>query len=97
MTTITVNTKNLSQKRTAVRLLQNALNREREILKAGLKKTEKNLKQFEKKYDMSSEKFYGRYQNGKFDDRNDFIDWACEYHIYQSLCEQLEVLKELRV
>ncbi|NIR50547.1 hypothetical protein GWO43_13860 [candidate division KSB1 bacterium] len=46
---------------------------------------------------MPSKKFYELYEKGELDDRNDFIDWAGEFQIYQSLREQIEVLKELKI
>lgn len=96
MASITINITDQSKHRTAERLLREALNRELKILRSGLAKTQENLKHFEKLYKMSSEKFFRNYQNGQLDDRNDFIDWAGEYHLYQSLREQMEVLKEIK-
>jgi len=97
MTTISINTSNRSKKQTAVRILQTALKREKKILKAGLEKTQNNLKNFENTYDMTSQKFYELYKNGQIEDRNDFVDWAGEYQIYESLKEQINVLKEIKV
>jgi len=97
MTTVIVNASNRSKKQTAVRLLKNALNREQSILKTGLKRTESKLKVLEKKYSMSSVKFFKQYKNGEVDDRNDFVDWAGEFQIYKSLKEQMNVLKEIIV
>lgn len=55
MTRITVNAANDNKKNTTVKLLQGAIKREGKILKAGLEKTARNLKDFEKKifYDFS--------------------------------------------
>ena len=77
--------------------MQNALNREEEILRNGLSRTTKNLREFERKYDLPSNEFYKRYQNGQLDDRNDYVDWAGEYQIFESLKEQIELLKELKL
>jgi len=89
MTRITVNAANDYKKNTTVKLLQGAIKREGKILKAGLEKTARNLKDFEKKYSMTSRKFFQLYQNGELDDRNDFVDWSGEYQLYQSLKEQI--------
>ena len=97
MTTITINSSNRSKKQAAVKLLKSALEREQEILKAGMVRTLDKLNEFEKKYGISSQKFFELYQNGKTDDRNDYIDWAGEYQIYQSLKEQIGVLEEIKV
>lgn len=62
---------------------------EREMLESGLKKTEVFLREFEERYNLSSEVFFKQYLAGEMDDRNDFIDWAGEYQIYLSIGSQL--------
>ncbi len=71
--------------------------RELENLRIALARTEGELAKFEKQYRMPSAKFYRGYQAGKFDDRNDFIDWPGEYQIYQSLKKQPASLKGLKI
>jgi len=78
-------------------LLSNALRREESVLKRSLEKTTEQLFLFEKKYAMTSEEFFQRYQNGIMNDSDDMIDWAGEYQIYLSLKEQVESLGELEV
>lgn len=62
---------------------------EREMLESGLKITEVFLREFEERYNLSSEGFFKQYLAGEMDDRNDFIDWAGEYQIYLSIRSQL--------
>ena len=81
MTRITVNAANDNKKNTTVKLLQGVIKREGKILKAGLEKTARNLKDFEKRYSMSSRKFFKLYPNGALDDRNDYIDWSGESNL----------------
>ncbi len=97
MTTLTIHSTNRSIKQTASKLIKNALQREQELLKMGLEKTLKNLSKFEKKYNMSSKQFFKDYQNGRIDDRNDYVDWAGECQIYESLNAQMKVIKEIKV
>ncbi len=51
-----------------------------------------DIKQFEEKYNMSSEKFYKEFENGKLGDSKDFILWA---GIYEMLISRKEKLQEL--
>lgn len=97
MTTITVNNSSRTKKNTAKKLLQNVLSREEEVLRLGIQKTIKNLKAFEKKHSLKSKKFFELYQKGQLDDRNDYVDWAGEYQIFESLNEQMGVLKDIIV
>ena len=78
-------------------IIENALQREKKILKTALKPTKDNLRKFEDRYQMSSEKFFKLYQTGKTDDRDDYIDWAGEYHIYRSIAEKIQDLEEMTV
>lgn len=72
------------------KILENDLNREKKLLLAAQKRTREKLNNFEAQYDMSSEEFLIKYQAGKTDERDDFIDWAGEYHIFMSISEQLQ-------
>ena len=45
-------------------------------LKNGIHNIEIDLKEFEQKYQLSSEDFYDKFKNGKFDDQEDFILWS---------------------
>ncbi|NUM76871.1 hypothetical protein HUU40_21120 [candidate division KSB1 bacterium] len=97
MATITIRA-NGSEKHETVRgLVQSALQRERENLNFALARTEGELARFEKRYRVPSAKFYRRYRAGKFDDRDDFIDWAGEYQIYLLLKKQISSLRGLKI
>ncbi|MFQ5709313.1 MAG: hypothetical protein ACE5HO_17790 [bacterium] len=97
MTTVTVNASSKSKRATAIRLIKTALEREQDILRAGLEKTLAALATFEKKYNMTSQKFFEAYQNGNTDDRNDYVDWAGEYQIYLSIKEQMEAIEDMNI
>ncbi len=52
-----------------------------------------DLSDFEKQYDMSSEEFYQHFQEGKTDDKMDFVEWASLVQMSFRLGKQLELLK----
>ncbi len=42
----------------------------------------KELQEYEQRYNMSSEKFFHRFQQGELGDALDFMDWAAAYHLF---------------
>ncbi|MCT7948873.1 hypothetical protein NG798_03660 [Ancylothrix sp. C2] len=61
---------------------------EREVQKHSLAKQiedlEHNLKKFEEKYQMSSQKFYQEFQAGQLGDSIDFFEWNTYYEMLTS-------------
>ena len=76
-------------------LLSDAILHQLEFRNQSLERTTQILKTFETQYAMTSGEFFRRYQNGGLDDRNDFIDWAGEYQIFQSLKDQIRCLEDI--
>ncbi len=51
------------------------------------------LRMFEDKYALSSDKFWALYQAGKMTDTVDFMDWNIFYKIHQRLLARLSILQ----
>jgi len=51
-------------------------------LKLGLHNIEKDLKEFEQKYEMTSKSFYSKFEIGEIDDQEDFMIWAGIYEMF---------------
>ena len=49
-----------------------------------------DLVAYERQYAMTSDAFYARFNTGELDDSHDFVVWAGDYQIYQSLKRELE-------
>ncbi|HLC15337.1 MAG TPA: hypothetical protein VJL89_03825 [Thermodesulfovibrionia bacterium] len=62
-------------------------------LQKGILNLNLDLKQFEEKYQMPTEKFYQQFEQGVLDDNEDFIVWA---GIYEMLASNKQRLNELR-
>ncbi len=62
---------------------------ETETCGSQLSQLRNHLSDFEKRYDMSSEMFYKRFQQGKTDDRIDFVEWASLVQMASMLEKQL--------
>ncbi len=52
-------------------------------LKKAILKIRLDLKKFEDTYQISTEAFYTRFQNGKTDDREDYMIWSGLYEMLQ--------------
>jgi len=61
--------------------------------KAALRDLERDLKELEQQYQMSSDEFFRRWQRGEMADTADFMDWNA---LYQMACEVRERLALLR-
>ena len=94
MTQVIIKSDSASQVRP---LIQAALDHEVRLLKIGLQKTVRHLQQFEQRFDMASQEFYGDYQAGKFGDEMDYMKWAGEYETLLQLQEDYTELQEIQV
>jgi hypothetical protein len=62
-------------------------------LEIDLADTEKDLREFEAQYDMSTTDFFSQWQSGQIDDRMDYVEWASLAQMAENLRKQLELLK----
>lgn len=68
---------------------------DQELSVAQEKKAEldRDLQEFEVRYDMTSEIFIQRFQTGLLGDDLDFVEWSAFYRLNQSLQCQIDLLK----
>jgi len=71
---------------------KNIIEYETSQLKKGIINIQIDLKNFEKKYEMTSKDFYQKFKSGEFGDDEDFIIWA---GIYEMLGQNQKRLAEL--
>jgi len=62
-------------------------------LEIDLTATEKDLREFEKQFKMSTADFFKKWQAGKTDDRMDYVEWASLAQMAENLRKRLELLK----
>ncbi|OHD07469.1 MAG: hypothetical protein A2086_02880 [Spirochaetes bacterium GWD1_27_9] len=74
-------------------LFEELINYQINEMKKGIVNIKNDLISFEKKYNMSSEEFYNKTNNGELDDRKDFIIWAGIYEMYISNIEKVKELE----
>ncbi|MGE0085974.1 MAG: hypothetical protein AB7S75_16320 [Desulfococcaceae bacterium] len=74
------------------RTLQKLFGYEADTCRSQIRQLRNDLSDFEKQYDMSSEVFWQRFQEGKTDDRMDFVEWASLVQMLKGLEKRLALL-----
>ena len=58
-----------------------------------LKRYEQDLREFEQRYEMNSEKFYQRFAAGELGDEIDFFEWSGLYELRQDILNKIHRLE----
>lgn len=77
-------------------LLENARQREMSIIQSAISITENKLKEFEDKFQTSSEIFYSQYLKGEWGDDFDIMLWASEFQALNKLKHDYTELAEVQ-
>lgn len=87
----------VSERKREIRpIIETALKNEMQLIRAGLQRTEQNLKKFENKYKMNTEKFLFDYEADKLEETIDFMEWIGEFRMLERLTDKLETMKSIR-
>ena len=65
--------------------VQGALDREADLLESSIEKTKKRIRNFEARYQLSTEEFLERYRENKVQETLETIEWVGEYRMLASL------------
>ena len=94
MTTLTITSSGDS----AVRpLLQSALDNERQVIQAGIRQTERRLRQFESQFGLPTVEFLRQYAADQLEESLEYDDWIGEHRLLSHLQNQLATLREVRI
>lgn len=74
------------------RTLDKLLAYEADVSRKQLRQLQTDLAEFERRYGLSSDEFYRRYQAGQTDDRMDHVEWASLVQMANNLRERLRLL-----
>jgi plasmid stabilization system protein ParE len=74
-------------------LAQKIIDTEIRELRDSIGNISEELMMFEKKYQISSEDFYRKFENGEYDDREDYMIWAGSYEMLVKNQKKLEDLR----
>jgi hypothetical protein len=75
------------------RTLEKLLRHEAERSVAELEQLQADLADFERRYNLSSDEFYRRYQAGDMGDEMDFVEWASLVQMVHNLENRLDLLR----
>lgn len=71
-----------------------AIKREISICDSAVKRYEKILHNFEKKYGLTSSQFSHQFNNGTLGDEQDFFEWYAIYDYYNDWANRKKTLRE---
>ena len=77
------------------RIIQSALSERLQSVKAGIKKTEERIQEFETKYQLSTEEFISRFNNDELSHSFDFDEWIGESKILAHLQQTKESIQDV--
>ena len=65
---------------------------EAEVCRGQLAQLTQDLAEYEQQYGQPSQAFYTQFQQGRTDDRMDYVEWASLFQMAQRLQQRLQVL-----
>ena len=74
-----------------------AIRREIEMLKLAVRLSHEALQQFEQHYQIPSDEFFEKMEQGELGDSEDFIKWAGEYELLQRTQDELTEFQTLKI
>jgi hypothetical protein len=77
-------------------LVEAALANELRLLEAGIRRTERRLREFEKVHHMSTAEFVRRFEDDEWDETLERAEWVGEYRMLQRLQEKADTLRGVR-
>ena len=86
-----------TRKRQLKPLVEAALENELRLQEVGIRKTEENLRKFEKKYHMATQEFVSRYENDELEETMDFAEWIGEFRLVERLREKANTLRDIQI
>jgi hypothetical protein len=78
-------------------LVNGAIENQLKLIRFGISKTEKLIKDFEAKFKLSSDQFIKLYEASQFGDDSDYMKWAGEIETLQRLKNEMTALGEVEV
>lgn len=77
-------------------LVEGALSNELRLLKAGIRRTEQRLLEFEGKYHLGTQEFISRYENDEMEETTNFDEWIGEFRLLARLREKADTLRDIQ-
>lgn len=78
-------------------LIEAALENELRLIQAGIRQTERRLKQFEDKFQLKTQDFIADYEDDKLEENLDYIEWIGESRLLERLYTKADTLRSIRI
>ena len=78
-------------------LVEAALANELRLLEAAIRRTEQRLREFETKYQLSTDEFIRRFEGDELEETLELAEWVGEYRLLERLREKADTLREIQV
>ena len=62
-------------------------------MERGLQELEDSMKKFESKYNMDTETFYKKFEEGELGDEMDFLEWYALCDMHKRIMQRLDIAK----
>lgn len=85
-----------SKKQPLKPLVEAAIQNELRLLKVGIDKTKRRIKEYEFQNKMATDKFLRLFEQDKLEENLDFAEWIGEYRLLERLEQKEETLEEVK-
>lgn len=78
-------------------IIRESIELEKRVMSLSLKEHARDLKAFERKHDMKTEKFVEKFNSGKLGDESEWFDWLFAHKAHLHIKERLHALKSIGI
>lgn len=77
-------------------LVETALQNEKRLLEAAIRRTQRRLQEFEARYNLPSAELARRFEQDEMEETVELAEWIGQYRLLQRLQEKTAILAEVR-
>lgn len=78
-----------------LRSINKILKYEKEKTEEDIRLLRKDLDNFERDYNMTSEEFFNKFEKGELGDKENFFEWSAIFQMHKRSMDKLRVLEEV--
>ena len=82
---------------TIKKFLTDGLEEEKRRIKFALDLSESTIRNYEKKYHMSSAAFIEKFKNGEIEENDDTFNWWAEYKLRSELSQKIKTIEDIEI
>ena len=82
---------------TIKKFLTDGLEEEKRRIKFALDLSDSTIRNYEKKYHMSSAAFIEKFKNGEIEENDDTFNWWAEYKLRSELSQKIKTIEDIEI